>query len=249
MSHDYLRQVLQGQQVPAAEARVLQSTRADLEARLRSKYGASPRIYYGGSYGKNTMIRASYDLDIIVYFPPTDATPVKDLYGGVYNALKNSGLIVQPKTVAIRLPYQDGFHIDVVPGRAQDGTFRYATLYKNPGSTLQTSLKVHIEAVSRPGMQDMVRLLKLWRLRHQLPWETFALEIVVTRALAGKAITDYAASTIAVWKFIESSLTGARLVDPANTNNEIAMTGNDRAIVVRAASRSLAAKTWGEVIW
>ena len=249
MSHEYLKQVLQGQQLPAPEARVLQNTRADLEARLRSRYGAVPRIYYGGSYGKNTMIRSSYDLDIIVYFPPTDTTPVKDLYGGVFNALKSSGLIVQPKTVAIRLPYQDGFHIDVVPGRAQDATFRYATLYKNPGSTLQTSLKVHIEAVSRPGMQDMVRLLKLWRLRHQLPWETFALEIVVARALARKAIVDYTASTIAIWRFIESSLASARLVDPANTNNEIAMSTNDRAGVIRAASNSLAAKTWQEVIW
>ena len=37
--------------------------------------------------------------------------------------------------------------------------------------------------------------------------------------------------------------------DPANTNNEIAMSGTDRASVIRAASASLAAKTWQEVIW
>lgn len=228
---------------------MLQQTRAGLELTLRGKYGASPRIYYGGSFGKDTMIRASYDLDIIVYFPHTNATPVRDLYAGVYNTLKNSGLIVQPKTVAIRLPYEGGFHIDVVPGKAQDATFRYATLYKNPGSTLQTSLKVHIEAVRRSGMRDMVRLIKLWRVRQGLSWETFALEIAVVRALAGKPITDYSTSTIAVWQFIQSSLARARLVDPANTNNEIAMSGADRASVIRAASASLAAKTWQEVIW
>ena len=249
MSHQYLQQVLQSQQVPASEVSVLQATRSALESTLRDKYGVSPRIYYGGSYGKDTMIRASYDLDIIVYFPHTDTTSLRDLYGGVYHTLKSSGLIVQPKTVAIRLPYQDGFHIDVVPGRAHDSTFRYATLYKNPGSTLQTSLKVHIEAVRRSGMRDVVRLTKLWRLRHGLSWETFALEIVVARALAGKSITDYAASTIEVWKFIVASLARARLMDPANTNNEIDMSVPDRASAIRAASASLAAKTWQEVIW
>ena len=234
---------------PPAELEVLRVTRTNLELQLRKKYGAAPRFYYGGSYGKDTLIRASYDLDIIVYFPHTDTTPLRDVYGGVFHTLKNGGLIVQPKTVAIRLPYQAGFHIDIVPGRAQDATFRYATLYKNPGSTLQTSLKVHIEAVRRSGVRDIVRLIKLWRLRQNLSWGTFALEIVVTRALAGKPVIDYSTSVVGVWRFIEGNLGSIRLIDPANTNNEITMSAVERAAIIRAATASLAARTWQEVIW
>jgi len=99
---------------------------------------------------------------------------------------------VHPKTVALRLPYEGGFHIDVVPGRAQDATFRYATLFKNvnPPSTLQTSLKVHIDMVRKTGIRDTVKLMKLWRFRRRLYWSTLALEIAVAQALQGRDKTD-----------------------------------------------------------
>src|SRR5262245_1552045 len=152
------------------------------------------------------MIQVAYDLDIVVYFPHTDTTPLRDIYATVYRGLRDAALIVEPKTVALRLPYQNGFHIDVVPGRAQDSSFRYATLYKNPNGTLQTSLKVHIDAVRREGIREMVRFAKLWRARKGLPWTTFALEITVVRALEGQPIADYADSMVKLWRFMVENM-------------------------------------------
>ena len=249
ISHAYLEGLLVQQVVPPDQVRGLQTARHDIETKLRRIIGSVPRFYYGGSYGKDTMIRVSYDLDIVVYFSHTDSTPVRDIYATVYHGLKNAGYIVQPKTVAIRLPYEGGFHIDVVPGRAQDAMYRYATLYKNPGSTLQTSLKMHIDAVRRPGVREIVRLAKLWRARQGLSWSTFPLEITVVRALAGRPITDYADAVIRLWRFTVANIQTVRLVDPSNTNNVIELSATERSLLVQAANVSLAAPTWSEVLW
>lgn len=249
MSHAYLVGLLAQQAVPPDQVRVLQATRHALESTLRGVVGQAPRFYYGGSYGKDTMIRVAYDLDVVVYYPHTDTMPVRDIYATIFHGLRNARLIVEPKTVAIRLPYQNGFHIDVVPGRAQDATFRYATLYKNPDSTLQTSLKVHIEAVRRNGIRELVRLTKLWRARKGPAWSTFALELTVVRALAGQPITDYAEAMIKLWRFMVANIGSIRLVDPANTNNVISLNAAERTQLVQAANAALAARTWQEVLW
>ena len=60
----------------------------------------------------------------------------------------------------------------------------------NPPSTLQTSLKVHIDMVRKTGIRDTVKLMKLWRFRRRLYWSTLALEIAVAQALQGRDKTD-----------------------------------------------------------
>jgi hypothetical protein len=163
----------------------------------------------------------------------------------------NSGYVVEPKTVALRLPYQTEFHVDIVPGRAQDASFRYATLYKNttPPSTLQTSLKVHIDAVRKTGLQPIVMLLKLWRRRHNVPLPTFALEILAARALAGQGRDDFGRAFTTVFQYISREIGRVRLEDPANTNNVINMEAQDRRDAASAAARSLIAPYWEQIVW
>jgi hypothetical protein len=141
ISHAYLERLLLQQTVPPGEVRTLQTARQDIETKLRRMIGSVPRFYYGGSYGKDTMIRVSYDLDIVVYFSHTDSTPVRDTYANVYHGLKNTGYVVQPKTVAIRLPYEGGFHIDVGPGRAQDATLPIRDPLQEPGRYTSNELE------------------------------------------------------------------------------------------------------------
>jgi hypothetical protein len=249
--HEYLEGVLQRQVMRPQDVTTLQQLRDKIEGDLRRSYGSAPRFYYAGSYGKDTMIQASFDLDIVIYFPPTEPASLRDIFTSVHSKLTQSGYIVQPKTVALRLPYDGGFHVDVVPGKAQDASYKYATLYKNEGtgSTLQTSLKVHIDAVRKTGIRECVKLMKLWRLRHGLSWSTFALEIIVGRALNGKRKDDHSVCMNGVFNFLVANIMGARLVDPANTNNTIDMSVADRQAVAQKAAASLNARTWGEIVW
>ena len=246
--HEYLEQVLDEQRLQQAEVAALQNTRDEIERVLRGAYGSEPRFYYGGSYAKDTQIRAAYDLDLVMYFPSIERRPVKDLFEGVHMTLAARGYVVTQKTVALRLPYRNGFHIDVVPGRAHDYTFQYATLFKRPTSTLQTSLKVHIDAVRKSGLRPVIRLLKLWRLRNNVPLPTFALELLSAKALHGRAITDYATALTAVLTFMVDYLTTVRLVDPANSNNELELPAGERLAAALLAKQALAQPYWSNVV-
>jgi hypothetical protein len=235
--------------MPQSALDTLQRLRAEIEAVLRRHFGNEPRVYYGGSYGKDTMVREAYDLDVVLYFPHTEARSLRDLFVATNSALVAARYTVHPRTVALRLPYQGGFHIDVVPGRAQDTTFRYATLFKNqnPPSTLQTSLKVHIDAVRKTGIRDFVKLTKLWRLRRRLTWSTFPLELAVAQALQGRQKTDYAVCMQAVFDYLVANVRTMRFVDPANTNNVVEVSPAERAAVHTAAVAAAGARTWDEV--
>ena len=249
--HEYLSQLLASQEMRDPDLRVIRSLRDELAAFLGRQLGSGPRIYYGGSYGKHTMIREAYDLDLVVYFPPTDARSLAEIFGAVHQALVRGKYVVEPQTVALRLPYEAGFHVDVVPGRALESDFLYATLYKNsnPPSTLKTSLKVHIDAVRKTELRQIVRLLKLWRLRHGIPLKTFALEILAARALAGRRPDDYGTAMWKIFQYMAKEMATVRLQDPANTNNVLDLTVQERSSVAQAAAKSLSAQTWGEILW
>lgn len=249
--HAYLSQVLQSQGMRDQELDLVQSTRDGLFTLLSREFAGAPRIYYGGSYGKKTMIREAFDLDLVVYFPPTERRSLGELFGAVHSTLANAGFTVHPQTVALRLPGQGGFHVDVVPGRAQDDSFLYATLYKNtqPPSTLQTSLKVHIDAVRTTELGPIVRLLKLWRLRHAVPLKTFALELLAARALKGLAKDDLATAVITVLRYISTEMGRVRLEDPANTNNVLEVTAHDCAVAAQLAARCVGERYWEQIVW
>lgn len=248
--HEYLCQVLGSQEMRDQDLQVIRSLREELVGHLGRQLGSGPRFYYGGSYGKGTMIREAFDLDLVVYYPHTEARRLADIFGAVHQALVNGKYVVHPRTVALRLPYEAGFHVDVVPGKAQDASFLYATLYKNsqPPSTLQTSLKVHIDAVRKTELRQIVRLLKLWRLRHGVPLKTFALEILAARALAGQRRDDYGNALWTIFKFMSKEMLTVRLEDPANTNNILDLTPQERSAAQQAAAQALGAQNWNQIL-
>jgi hypothetical protein len=249
--HDYLARILRGQELTETDRRIIRETRERIEGDLRSRLGGNPRFYFAGSYAKGTMLREAFDLDVVVYWPPTERSTLKSIFTATHGALLQAKYIVHPKTVALRLPYDGGFHVDVVPGRAQDSTFRYATLFKNasPESTLQTSLKVHIEAVSKTGLAQIVRILKIWRLRHNIPITTFALEILAARALHGKRCDDYSTAVWTVLGYIRDNIASISLIDPANTNNTIEIGLLDRISIHSHATTARGASNWGTIVW
>jgi len=134
----------------------------------------------------------------------------------------------------------------VVPGRAQDATFYYSTLYKNgENSTMQTSLKKHIDTVQ--PVKGTTRLMKLWKVRKTLEWETFALDQTVVRALEGKPKDNYETNLINVLTFVRDKIENVRLLDPANSNNEIEMSNNVRRSLKSAAIDAIAAQYWSDI--
>jgi hypothetical protein len=250
--NEYLEGLVTREVVSEAQLNVLRGERQRIEAAIRTKYGSGPRIYYAGSYGKRTMIASHYDLDIVVYFPKDSSLTLSELYWGVNGALKDTGLIVQTKNVAIRLPYQSSFHIDVVPGRAIDDDFLYANLYKSEtGGWLQTSIKIHIDTVRQSGLPHTIRLMKLWNYLHGLNIRGFALELLTIRALKDTNYQGYDTKLMAVFAFLRDHLARLRLVDPANSGNVISDLMDDahKRAVASAAGNAVVAPYWEHIVW
>jgi hypothetical protein len=232
-TNEYLQKILAAQTLgtDSEELKALQEHRADVEALLRKEFkDCSPTIRYGGSKAKGTMIRESYDLDLICYFPHDDTkagATLEDIYNNTKRALSKS-YVVEPKQSAIRLKgldtdhYNQDFHIDVVPGRFTDEDKSDAYLYQAAGEKkrLKTNLDVHIEHVRDSGVTDAIRLIKL---------------------LESKKSSSLSAQLEHVWKEFRDNIDDLTVKDPANPEgNDLSEALNSaKAVLQSTASQTL----------
>ncbi|KPL87559.1 nucleotidyltransferase domain-containing protein [Herpetosiphon geysericola] len=245
---EYFQGLLKQQDLTTAEYNVLRGIRDKVEKLLAVLEGR-PRFYYGGSYGKNTIIRQKYDLDIVVYWPKDTSYTIKGIYEGVGKQLKKEWGSVNSKTVAWEIPFQSGFHVDVVPGRALDDGYVEANLYRtDTGTTLKTSIKTHIGVVRNSNRRDAIRLMKLWRERKRVPFKkSFLLEIMTIEGSKGQNSLEN--QLIYAFRYIRDKIETTKIQDPANSNNSLSddISYTDKVLIKLAAQAALDAKSWGEV--
>lgn len=248
-NQEYLESLLNGQRLSKTELDNLQTLRARVETVL-SILSGSPRFYYAGSYGKDTIIRESYDLDIVAYWPSDCGYSLKDIFDGVGTVIRKQWANAYPKTVAWEIPFQGGFHIDVVPGRALDNTFKYANLYRrDKDSSLKTSIKVHIDTIRDSGRREAIRLMKLWKARKKIPFKTFVLELMTIDGCKGQSLSELEPQLNAAFQYIRDNIVSARIVDPANSNNVISddISYADKLTIKAAAQAAIDARSWRDV--
>lgn len=240
-TQEYLNSVLEAQKLAedSDELKNLRNQRGEVGKLIKNEFTkSSPTIRYGGSKAKGTMIKDSFDLDIICYFPSdeTDAGgSLKDIYTNVNTALEKE-YYVEPKTSALRLRSKDrsgtrqDFHIDVVPGRYVDGDSGDCYIYQSNGDKerLKTNLDVHIAHVRDSGVTEAIKLLKLWRIRKGIQIKQFIWELLVIKILDGKANNSIENQLLHVWKKLRDSADPIAVEDPANPS------GNDLSGILSA---------------
>jgi hypothetical protein len=189
----YLNDILTDQTLAAgsSELMALRQRRNGVEDLLRATFGYEPRIRYGGSYTKGTMIKHSYDLDITSYFPNDSGcagATLKTIYESVEEVLRED-YWTEPKGSAIRLRSRDDqqsdFHIDVVPGRFVEGKEGDVHLHRSTGEKafLKTNLEKHVEHIQGSKVIPAIRLMKLWSRLRNVQIKTFALELLIIKLL------------------------------------------------------------------
>lgn len=247
----YIEGLLKKYAVPDSVEKTFRLLRDELETGLSNCWKLpNPRFYYGGSYAKRTMISGGYDLDLVVYFQPTDQFTVRQIYEGVEARLQQLNYRTVRHNVAVRLPYK-GFHVDVVPGRTLDNSFRYANLYASErNSTKQTSLKAHIDLIRDGSDQDVVKVLKIWKRQHDVPLRSFVLELATVSGLYGNQDQTLEGRVWKVLGWLSQHFATARLVDPANTNNVVSddVPALDRRAVQSAAAFARTQREWAVIV-
>lgn len=253
---EYLKKILTDQDPSDGLRKMLQNTRGYFEKILREGIDESNvRFYYAGSYKKGTMIKESFDLDLVLYHPHTTKKSLRDIYFDTKAIIQSKGYNPKQKNVALQCSLEHdtygSYHLDVVPGRAIDDTYEYANLYKSKEDTsMRTSVKAHVEAVQQTRHRDIIKLLKLWKVRKGFYCPTFILEALVMRYTNTSNIpADLPNLLNNCFKYISDHIMQIRLVDPANSNNILSneLPQSQKQQIQIHARQAYNAKKWEEV--
>lgn len=261
----YLESVLSSQELKedSDELNDLRARKAIVQKIIEAAFAeSSPTIRYGGSYIKGTLIKESYDLDIICYFGHDDTKPgdtLEDIYNNVKEIL-SEGYYVEPRTSALRLRSKDAdqvnFHIDVVPGRFVEGDSGDAFLYQSSGEKkrLKTNLDKHIEHIKGSGHVKAIKLAKLWKIKYGLSIRTFPLELLVIKLLEGTTKdAPVSEKLLKVWKTLKDNSANIAVEDPANPEgNDLSEIFNESVLgglsfAATQALSSIEQSGWGSI--
>ncbi|MHA2009719.1 MAG: hypothetical protein ACXADW_05980 [Candidatus Hodarchaeales archaeon] len=251
-NESYLREILDGQNLTEYQKRNLRELRDKIERQLRSGIRGTPKAYYGGSYAKNTMIKASYDLDLVLYWSSDSPYSLESLYRAAEGVLDRNWRTVKRKKVGLELPFEGDFHIDVIPGKFSSKDENYAYLYNNnTGGRFRTSIYVQVDYVKKSGRQDAIRLMKLWKKIKKVPIKTFILESCIIEGCKGLDRSKLEPQLLTAFRYLCDNIQNVRIVDPSNSNNVISddLSREQKNRVRNLAIQAIEAQYWRQVFF
>ncbi len=202
---------------------------------LKPIHALNPTKYFGGSYAKGTMINTSFDLDMLVYFPNSVSKSPQELVKLVESIL-NENLKTKRLGVAIQFSI-NGFDVDLIIGKYQDDKKEFVDLWNSiTEKKMRSSLVVHINHVSE--VEEIIKLMKIWRDKHKLNWHKLAMERSIVWALKDKPKNDFGECLKMIFLDIKSNIDTIDFLDPANSNNPIFVNDDERKRIKEIATQS-----------
>lgn len=202
-----------------------------------------------GSFAKGTANRSGTDIDLFVSLSQNTPETLRDIYNKLFARMQEKGFTPKKQNVSINVRV-NGYDVDLVPARRQDGYSQDHSLYRRKADTwTKTNVATHIRDVSQSGRTQEIRIVKLWRNQKGLDFPSFYLELTVINALSG-ARGSLSQNVWKVFEYLRDNFPNARVVDLANTNNVISddLTAAEKASVRAAAVRALAASDWNQIV-
>ena len=110
---------------------------------------------------------------------------------------------------------------------------------------------LHINTVRNSQRTNEIRAIKIWRNIHNLDFPSIYIELTVLQALKNRLTSTLSANVLHTLQYIDSSLTTARIEDPANTNNIVSddLTITDKRLIAAQATQSAQQPYWRQIIW
>lgn len=257
--NDYLKGLIDTQTISTGDKEfiTLEGHKNEVTNYLRKKFGAEPIIKYAGSIAKGTMLKESYDLDIVCYFPDTDSRSLKDIHKSVFDYLENE-YTLEKKSSAIRIldlknsQNSIDYHVDVVPGRFIEGTSDvFLPVTTSERDRIQTNLKTHISYIKDSDCIEIIKLFKLWKTRNNIALRTFILEVFIVETLKDfdkKHLLQDA--VLKVFLDLKLEFPTKRLIDPANSGNVLSelITSIEKNIVANMADNALKTINYSNIL-
>ena len=250
--HEYLKLILHNYQLTDAMEDKLKGKRKLIENYLKSVFGNDiSYIRYSGSHSKETAVSLDYDLDLCVFFHRNSFKTLHEMYDSVFHELsKNFRTRRQRVSIGIQL---GDFDIDVVPARLiENGVTGDANLYDyESDGYIKTNITKQVEYVSKSHCRPIIKLMKIWKIRNDVPVKSFALELLTIDALRNYRGNNYHEQFDIVLGYIVINIGHVDLIDPGNSNNNLSDTINSESErrIRGCAVQSLNARLLKEVIW
>lgn len=219
---------------------------------LREWGGASLQsISYSGSFAKGTAVTPGTDVDLFLSVRPSCDMSARDIYWSLYSFLDGRQLLPQTRDVGVSVRMH-GLCVDLVPGRQHEQSTREHTLYRRKADTaVDTNVSEHAKFVTRSGLTQEIRAMKIWRARQKLAFPSFYLELTTIAALKESARGSTAKNFRTTLEYLANGFAETTVVDPANSNNIVSddLTSDERHAVKRAAQKSLSTEKWEHSLW
>ena len=224
-------------------------------------YNISIEMQKSGSKAKGDAIKGKSDIDIFVSITDRNNNyTVKQYYEDLYLFLKPYfyNNTIRKQNVSIGVTYA-GCNIDITPGKlVNHQNYVYGSNYydhyiysrKNDHNTL-TNIQKHIDMVKNSGLSKEMMILKIWKNCHNLELPSIAIEIITCEVLKNNHRSYSLYNNVKkVLESLRDTITTRRIIDPANSNNNIAdtMTAQEKEQIRRTAIQSLSYDN-GDVVY
>lgn len=246
---NFLRKVLRNSKPVQSQVDSMLLLRDRIRKCLNNSIGGHPSMFMAGSFKKNTWIKDYHDLDMFIIWE-SDFGEIKDIFYQVEDALHIEWNNIIKKKVAWRLPYNNTFHVDIVPSVQDPYDPNYSYLYNsNTNQYLRTSLSRHINEIEKYDRRDVIRLLKLWKFRKNVPISTFLLEIMVHLACWNITRSSLSVQLETCLEYIARNICDRDFYDPANKQNIVSdnLTFEEKEEIEQKANQALNRSYWGEI--
>ncbi|MHA2179982.1 MAG: SMODS domain-containing nucleotidyltransferase [Promethearchaeota archaeon] len=249
---EFLRTVLNDLEPPQSQVDSLLRLRDNVRSCIYNNIGGKKSMFMAGSFKKKTMIKRHYDLDMFIIWKPEfiPLNEIKDLFYMVRDALNTNWARVEKKRVGWRIPFENEFHVDVIPSIEDENDSTFSYLYNCYEKTmLKTSMQVHIAFIEKYDCRDVIKLLKLWKYRRKVPIKTFLLEIIIHLASFNFKSESLSDQLEAVFEYIANNIVNKPFYDPANSNNIITnnLTLEEKYEIRDKANNALNRECWGQM--
>lgn len=248
----YVESVLAKYAVPRGPNSPAEQLLARVAGPLRTWAGQQLNgLQYSGSYAKETGVRGISDVDVFISLTSDTTGTLKEIYEKLVSLAQNNGWSPRRQNVSVGVTV-NGTRGDLVPGRVQAGFQNYHSLYlRKRDAWTQTNVALHVDTVHNSGRLGEIRAVKIWRMLHRLDFPSLYLELFTIDALSGRSRSALADNVLHVLRTVGSSLTTARIVDPANTNNILSedLTQAEKQRIASEAAQSAREQSWRGIIW
>ena len=193
---------------------------------------------------KYTAIKSKYDIDIGLQFNNEDFETLEVMFDDVKSTLtKEYGQAnTRDQNVSIRVQI-NGHDIDIVPGRkivnGEHDVFLH--IQRDDDTRIKSNLHIHVNLIKNFSELETIKLLKIWRIRKDFKFKSFALELMVKKALEDETILGLDNKFQFMMNYIVENIDTISLTDPANSNNSISdsLTNSQKDSIKKYANRAL----------